>query len=37
MHYGLKFTRSEDLELTGFCDADFAGNIKTRRSTTILI
>lgn len=34
MHYGLKFTKSEDLKLIVFCDADFAGNIETRRSTS---
>lgn len=32
--YGLKFTRSKNLELTCYCDADFAGNVEMRKSTS---
>jgi hypothetical protein len=32
--YGITFGNSGDLQLTGYCDADYAGDIDTRRSTT---
>ena len=32
--YGLVFGGSNDLSLIGFCDADYAGDLDTRRSTT---
>jgi hypothetical protein len=31
---GIKFNKSEGFELYGYCDADWAGNLDTRRSTT---
>jgi hypothetical protein len=32
--YGIKYSRAEAAPTYGFCDADFAGDIDTRRSTT---
>ncbi|KAK9063785.1 hypothetical protein SSX86_017657 [Deinandra increscens subsp. villosa] len=32
--FGVRFNRGEKLELKGFCDADYAGDLDTRRSTT---
>jgi hypothetical protein len=32
--YGITFGGCEDLYLQGYCDADYAGDIDTRRSTT---
>ncbi|KAK9064178.1 hypothetical protein SSX86_015558 [Deinandra increscens subsp. villosa] len=32
--YGIKFKRETSLELIGYCDADYARDISTRRSTT---
>ncbi|GKV34843.1 hypothetical protein SLEP1_g43185 [Rubroshorea leprosula] len=34
MHHGLRFSSHSTLSLTGFCDADWAGCLSTRRSTT---
>ncbi|KAJ0865146.1 putative RNA-directed DNA polymerase [Helianthus annuus] len=31
---GVRFNQGEKLELSGFCDADYAGDVDTRRSTT---
>ncbi|XP_035830842.1 secreted RxLR effector protein 161-like [Helianthus annuus] len=31
---GVRFNQSEKLELSGFCEADYAGDLDTRRSTT---
>ncbi|WOH04396.1 hypothetical protein DCAR_0623805 [Daucus carota subsp. sativus] len=32
--YGLLYKKNEDCELAGYCDADYAGDCDTRRSTT---
>lgn len=32
--YGIKFNQGEKLELVGYCDADYAGDLDTRRSNT---
>lgn len=34
VNYGLKFTKSMNLELTCYCDAGFAGDVETRKSTS---
>jgi len=34
---GLTYGGSEDAELIGYCDADYAGDIDTRRSTTAYV
>ena len=32
--YGIRFVKSDNPELQGYCDADYAGDTDTRRSTT---
>ncbi|KAJ0601440.1 putative RNA-directed DNA polymerase [Helianthus annuus] len=32
--YGIKFNHGKKLELIGYCDADYAGDLDTRRSTS---
>ncbi|KAI3513963.1 hypothetical protein L1887_12232 [Cichorium endivia] len=34
LNYGVKFKREPECKLMGFCDADYAGDVNTRRSTT---
>ncbi|KAJ9565416.1 hypothetical protein OSB04_001382 [Centaurea solstitialis] len=34
INYGLIYRRGEDCKLVGYCDADYAGDYDTRRSTT---
>ncbi|XP_042752734.1 secreted RxLR effector protein 161-like [Lactuca sativa] len=34
LHYGVQFKREPSCKLMGFCDADNAGDLNTRRSTT---
>jgi hypothetical protein len=34
INYGLCFNGNKTFELIGFCDADYAGDVNTRRSTT---
>ncbi|KAL7594468.1 hypothetical protein Lser_V15G31405 [Lactuca serriola] len=34
INYGLLYKRGEDCKLVGYCDADYAGDHDTRRSTT---
>jgi hypothetical protein len=34
LDYGIKYTDASDVELTGYSDSDWAGNMDDRRSTT---
>jgi hypothetical protein len=34
LDYGIKYTDAYDVELTGYSDSDWAGNLDDRRSTT---
>ncbi|KAL0462187.1 UNVERIFIED_CONTAM: putative mitochondrial protein [Sesamum latifolium] len=34
LDYGIMFKKDEDCKLVGYCDADYAGDHDTRRSTT---
>jgi hypothetical protein len=34
LDYGIKYTDASDVELTGYSDSDWAGNLDDRRSTT---
>ncbi|XP_031288187.1 uncharacterized protein LOC116146890 [Pistacia vera] len=34
IHHGLTFTKSDTLQLEGYADADWAGNVSDRKSTT---
>jgi hypothetical protein len=34
LDYGIKYTDASDVELTGYSDSDWAGNLNDRRSTT---
>jgi len=32
--YGINYSQGQDCKIVGFCDADYAGDLDTRRSTT---
>ncbi|KAI3513013.1 hypothetical protein L1887_20337 [Cichorium endivia] len=34
LNYGVMFKREKECRLSGYCDADYAGDVNTRRSTT---
>lgn len=34
LNWGISFKKDKDCKLAGFCDADYAGDVDTRRSTT---
>lgn len=34
LNYGLKYKAGMDIDLVGYCDADWAGDVQTRKSTT---